>query len=359
MKRRKPMGSMAFLKKYFYLLGILLTLWLGVKYLLPVFAPFAAGTVIALLAEPVVRLVSGRLKLSRSLGSGIGVAITLLFLAGLISALGAVAVRQLGQLSGKLPDLGETASRGILYAQDLLVDLAQQAPESIRPMLTNSVLRLFDDGSAVVEGVAKRVSTALTKVITWVPDGAMGIGTALLSAFFISARLPQFKKAIRERLPESWKEKYIPNMKKAGKAVTGWLKAQLRLSGITYLIVALGFVILRIPNSFLWALVVAVVDAVPILGTGTVLVPWGIIYLFQGRVIPGVGMLLLCGVAILTRTVLEPRLVGKQLGLDPLVTLLALYLGYRFWGILGLILAPILATVIKNLIIPQKEQTSQ
>ena len=271
-----------FSRRHLYWLGAFVLLWLGVKYLLPVLAPFVAGTVIALLAEPVVGLVSGNNKLPRGLGAGIGVTATLLLLAGLFSALGAVAVRQLGHLSGKLPALGTAAGEGILRLQDFLVGLAQKAPEGIRPMLTSSVLGLFDDGSAVIREVTGRVPAALTRVITWVPKGAMGIGTALLSAFLISARLPRLKQAVREKLPQSWQETYLPNLKKAGRAVTGWLKAQLRLSAITYGIVSLGFLLLRIPNGFLWALVVALVDAVPILGTGTVLVPWGIVCLLQG-----------------------------------------------------------------------------
>ena len=343
----------AFPRKHLYLLIGFLGLWLGLKYLFPVVAPFAIGTVIALLAEPLVRFSAEKLKLPRGVGTGIGVTVTLVFLTGILSVVGAVVVRQIGHLSGKMPDFGEAANEGILYLQDFLVGITQQAPESIQPMLTGSVLRLFDDGSAVIDEVTKRIPSALTKILSWVPKGAMSIGTALLSAFLISARLPLLKKTLREKIPQSWQEHYLPNVKKAGKAVSGWLKAQLRLSSITYMIVAVGFLFLRISNGFLWALVVAVVDAVPILGTGTVLIPWGIVCLLQKEYIQGVGLLALYGAAVLTRTILEPRLVGRQLGLDPLFTLFALYIGYRFWGILGLIFAPILATVAKNIAMPQ------
>lgn len=347
--------SISFPRKHLYLLGAFLALWLGLKYLFPVVTPFVVGTAIALLAEPFVRFVTGRLKLPRGVATGIGVTVTLVFLGGIFSVAGAITVQQLGHLSGKIPDLGEAASQGILRLQDFLVGITQQAPEGIRPVLTGSVLRLFDGGNTVVDAVTKRLPAALTKVISWVPKGAMGIGTALLSAFLISARLPRLKKTIREKVPQSWFARYLPNVKKAGKAVTGWLKAQLRLSAITYMIVAVGFLLLRIPNALLWALVVAVVDAVPILGTGTVLIPWGIVCLLQREYIQGIGLFALYGTAMLTRTVLEPRLVGRQLGLDPLFTLFALYIGYRFWGILGLILAPILATVAKNIAMPQPQ----
>lgn len=345
--------EISFHRRHLYILGAFLALWLGAKYLFPVVAPFAAGTVIALLAEPLVRLLTK--KLPRGLGAGIGVTVTLAFLAGLLSIVGAAAVRQVGILSQKIPDLGRAAGEGIVHLQDFLVNLTQKAPEGMRATLTGSVLRLFDSGSAVVDEMTRRIPNALTKVIGWVPKGAMSIGTALISSFLISARLPKLKTLLREKLPQSWTQSYLPNIKKAGKAVSGWLKAQLRLSAVTYLIVAVGFLLLRIPNALLWGLLIAVVDAVPILGTGTVLVPWGIVCLVQGNVIQGVGLFALCGAAIFTRSILEPRLVGRQLGLDPLVTLIALYIGFRFWGILGLILAPILVTVAKNIVFPQEE----
>ncbi len=345
--------EISFHRRHLYILGAFFVLWLGIKYLFPVVAPFAAGTVIALLAEPLVRLLTK--KLPRGLGAGIGVTVTLAFLAGLLSIVGAAAVRQVGILSQKIPDLGRAAGEGIVHLQDFLVNLTQKAPEGMRATLTGSVLRLFDSGSAVVDEMTRRIPNALTKVIGWVPKGAMSIGTALISSFLISARLPKLKTLLREKLPQSWTQSYLPNIKKAGKAVSGWLKAQLRLSAVTYLIVAVGFLLLRIPNALLWGLLIAVVDAVPILGTGTVLVPWGIVCLVQGNVIQGVGLFALCGAAIFTRSILEPRLVGRQLGLDPLVTLIALYIGFRFWGILGLILAPILVTVAKNIVAPPQK----
>ena len=98
------------------------------------------------------------------------------------------------------------------------------------------------------------------------------------------------------------------------------------------------------------ALLVALVDAVPVLGTGTVLVPWGAVLMLQGQTLKGLGLLGIWVAAVLTRTVLEPRLVGKHLGLDPLLTLLFLYVGYRFWGILGMIFAPMLAAAGKSIL---------
>ena len=94
----------------------------------------------------------------------------------------------------------------------------------------------------------------------------------------------------------------------------------------------------------------ALVDAFPILGTGTVLVPWSLFSFLQGDYVLAFGLLILYGTTALTRSVLEPRLLGRQLGLDPLITLMALYAGYRLWGIGGMLLAPILAVAATQLL---------
>ena len=91
-------------------------------------------------------------------------------------------------------------------------------------------------------------------------------------------------------------------------------------------------------------------DALPIFGTGTVLIPWAIVNFLQGNTHQGGGLMAIYGIASFTRSILEPRLVGKSLGLDPLVSLIAVYVGFQVWGIPGLILAPVTAALIKSLL---------
>ena len=110
-----------------------------------------------------------------------------------------------------------------------------------------------------------------------------------------------------------------------------------------------GLLLLQIPYGPLWAFLVALLDAFPILGTGAVLVPWSLISFLQGNNLQAFGLLGVYAVVTITRTVLEPRLVGAQLGLDPLVTLICFYAGFRLWGILGMILAPMLAVTAVQL----------
>lgn len=332
-------------KKLLSVAAAVAIVWLGIKFLLPVALPFLLGALVALAAEPLVSLGVRRLKLPRGVAAGVGVSVTLVLLAGVLSLVLAVAVKELGSLASAVPDL----SQGVTVLRDWCVSLADNAPKNVRTLAQRTVLEFFDDGTALVEQVTSRVPAVLTSVVSGVGSSVLGVGTGILAAFLISARLPTLRQGFTRLLPESWKQTYLPALHRVRKSLGLWLKAQGKLCLVTWGIVTVGFLLLRVPYAPAWAAVVAVVDAIPILGTGTVLVPWALICLLQGDSIRAIGLLCTYGAAAITRTALEPRLVGRQLGLDPLATLLALYVGYRFWGIGGMLLTPILASAAKSL----------
>lgn len=336
------------LKKILTAAAVFGAVWLGVKYVLPVALPFLLGAGLAFAAEPLV----GRLakRFPRGLAAGVGVSATMVAMGALAAIVGALAVRELGNAARALPDIQNTADQGIEVVQNWLVELSHYAPEGIRPALQRTVLDFFDDGTMLLQQVTQRLPGAVGTTLGWLGDGVLALGTGILAAFLISSRLPKLKAAVKARMPACWHEKYLPALRKVRHALGGWLKAQSKLCLVTWGIVTLGFLLLGIPHGVAWAAVVALVDAVPILGTGTILVPWALVYLLQGESLRAIGILLTYGAAMMTRTVLEPRLVGRQLGLDPLTTLGALYLGYRLWGFLGLLLTPILASAIKSLV---------
>ena len=328
-----------------FLAGGFLGVWLFLRYLFPVFLPFFLGFLLAWAAEPVVQFAT-RLKLPRWAASGMGVSLTLALLVALVGILGATVVKELGILAGRLPDLQDTATEAANRLRYALEKAASRAPQGVRPLLDRSVSQLFSSGSDFLEQTTVRLPGAISAFLGRIPDGALGIGTGILSGFMFSARLPQIKQGVTEKLPQGWKTKLFPAIKRSKNALVGWLKAQLKLSAITYCVVTVGLLLLKVPYGPVWAVAVAVVDAVPLLGTGTVLLPWALVCLIQRQHLRSIGLICIYGVCFLTRTVLEPRLVGRHLGLDPLVTLTFLYLGYRFWGIFGMLLAPMLVAAI-------------
>lgn len=330
-------------------IGILLALWLGVRYLLPVLLPFLLGGLLALAAEPAVRFAQGKLRLRRPLAAGLGVSLTLALTVSLVWLFGALAVRELGNLASNLPDVKATVDQGVTMLRGWTLALTDRLPEGARSFAAGAAREMFDTTPLLGGNLTGRLRSVVSSVLGWLPGGALGLGTAVLAAFMVSVRLPVLKAWVHDHLPARWHETYLPALRRVGKSLGAWVKAQLKLSAVTYGIVTVGFLLTGVSYAPFWALPVAIVDAIPVLGTGTVLLPWALVELLKGQRLRALGLALTYAAALLSRTVLEPKLVGKHLGIDPLLTLIALYAGYRLWGIGGMVLAPVLTTAVKSL----------
>ena len=329
--------------------GLILGIYLLIQYLLPFILPFLLGAALALAADPMVRFFSGRLHFPRGLAAILGVFMTFAILAMVLVVLCALLLRQLQALSGILPNMEQTFRSGMNVLSRWLLDLANQAPEALQEPLTHNVENFFSNGSALLERATGYLLHLASGILSQLPNGAFAFGTGLISSFMISAKLPKIRTALRAKFPAEKMHPYLNSLKSLKNALLGWLKAQVKLSGVTFGLLTAGLLLMRVPYGLLWAFLVALMDAFPILGTGAVLVPWSLVSFLQGNSLQAFGLLGLYAVVTLTRTILEPRLVGRQLGLDPLVTLVCFYAGFRLWGILGMILAPMLAVTAVQL----------
>lgn len=341
-------------KKSLSFLGIFLAVWLSARYLLPLFFPFLLGLGLALTAEPMVNFFCARMRIPRSVSAGIGVSMAFCCIALLVLLVCAFFVRELTFLAGILPNLEETAKSGISLLESWLLNLAGYAPDGIDSLLQQNVADFFSGGTALLDRAVRYMLSLAGNLLSHIPDSALTLGTAVISGFMISAKLPRIKAWFSRLLPREKLKPILDTLKRLKNAMGGWLLAQVKLSGVTFLILAAGFLMLRIPYALLWALGVSLVDAFPVLGTGTVLLPWAFICFLQGDTARAIGLLGTYAVVSLLRSMLEPKLVGRQLGLDPLVTLMALYAGYKIWGLGGMILAPML-TVTAMQLVPEKK----
>lgn len=337
------------IRKFLTLASILLGIFLSVRYLLPLIFPFLFGAVLALAAEPIVRFGCTRLHLPRSAASGIGVSMSFAFLAIAILMLAALLVRELRTLAGILPSLENSIRGGMESMSSWLLNLAERAPDTVSALLQRSINDFFSGSSALLDQATAYLLHLASGILSQVPGRALSFGTGIIASFMISAKLPKIKNFIRARVNTQKLQPLLHTLRRLKSALGGWLKAQLKLSGITFCVAAAGLLLLRIPHAPLWAALIAVVDAFPVLGTGAVLIPWSLVAFLQGDHFLAFGLLGLYAAAAVTRTVMEPRLVGRQLGIDPLVTLLALYVGFKLFGLLGMILAPMLAVTVTQL----------
>lgn len=328
------------------LVGFLL-IWVSIKYLLPILLPFLLGSLLAFAAEPMVKQLAK--KMPRPAAAAIGVSTTLILLICILVLLTAALVRELSLLANVLPDLGQAAQGGLHALEGFLLRLSDRMPTGIRPLLAQTVTDFFSNGSAIVQQVLQRLSPLASSILSWIPGSAIALGTGILSAFMVSARLPKIKEWLLKLRTNTRLEQYLPMLRQVRSALGGWLKAQCKLMALCFLIVGVGLMLLRIPYAPIWAFLIAFVDAIPVLGTGTVLIPWSLICLLQGQSVKALGLLGIYVVALLSRSILEPRLVGKQLGIDPLVTLIALYIGFQLWGIGGMLISPMVCVVLSEI----------
>ncbi len=319
-----------------------LGLYWGIKYALPIALPFLLGGAVALLSEPLVKKCT--VLMPRPAASAVGVSLSLLLLAGLVCLAGAVTLRELSRLGSALPQVQSKVAQGAQLLRQQAQQLADKLPQQVQPMVQNLLPGQEQLTGQATGKVIKTVTGALQKL----PAGAVGFWTALICAFMISARLPRLRGFAERKLREAGLFPALQRLKEAKKTLFKWLVAQGKLAGVNFLLVCVGFLLLKVPYAPVWAVLVALVDAMPILGTGTVLLPWAAIALLSGEHLRAIGLLLVYAAALITRTTLEPRLLGRHLGLDPLLTLLLLYVGFRLFGVLGMVAAPVVGATVKS-----------
>ena len=333
------MGST--LKRCLRFCAALLAVWLGLQLVLPLMYPFLLGALLALGAEGVADFLERRLRLPRFLAAGLAVGALVAGLGGLLLLLAALAVSQLGGLCEALPSIAATVRSGLALLENRLLSLGSGLP-GYRQAITG----LFSDGEELVTRVGRLVLGRAGAILTRLPGQTLSLGTALLSGFMICAKLPSIRTRLRSRRADPRLEalqKALGKLKNTGKL---YLCSQLKLMGVTFCLLFAGFSLLRVGYPLLIALLVTLVDALPVLGTGSILIPWALVCFLEGSGARALGLLGLYATAALTRSVLEPKLVGSHLGLDPLVTLMAMYCGLRLWGLGGMLLLPMLAAAV-------------
>lgn len=323
-------------------------LWVGTVFLLPVVLPFLIALAVARLAQPLVRFLERRAPLPHWLSSGaVILGMFALLGLGLFFLLKGV-FGELVRFTQALPALLESLAVPLSRLRAWLEELTARAPEFLAGSLQAGIDGLFQSGSVLAEKGYEALFSLVSGVVTGLPDFFLFLVTTILASFMLCAQYDALGAWARRQVPPAWREKVETIAKSLRTTLVAWLQAQLKLIGINFLVLTMGLMLLQVDYPFLFGGLIALIDALPVFGTGTVLLPWSVLRFLRGDTRRGVGLLLLYGATYLSRTVLEPRLVGKQMGLHPLLTLLALYAGYRVLGVLGMILFPIGALLIKQ-----------
>ena len=323
-------------------------LWLGITLVLPATLPFWIGLLIARIARRPAAFLADRCHLPRRLASGLSVFCLFCAMGAGVYWICRAACGELEHVSRELPSLLSSLSAPVGRLRRWLFRAAGQVPGFAGDMLQQSVDELFQDGSVVAEQGVSAVLSVATTTLTSLPGLFLFLITTVLSSFMLCSRYEAIAAFCAQKVPAAWQRRFQTTVSSLRSALSAWFKAQCRLIGLSFLLLSAGLLLLQTSFPLLAAGLIALIDALPVFGAGTVLLPWSLICFLQGDPRRGVGLLLLYGLVYTLRAVLEPRLVGKQAGVSPLLTLLAVYAGYRFLGVAGMILFPIAAVVLKE-----------
>lgn len=333
--------SPVFLKAIYVLAALALVL-LVIKVAFTYLLPFVIALLMASAMEPFVRLLVKR-KLPRS--AAVGIAMVVYF--GLLFAVGFFAVTRLVaevvDLSGNIPDYGRAFTTAFNALAAWSKKLYLQLPKEAVGPLQNSIQSLAGQLTQFMTSLAGSVIGILTSL----PEMLMFAMFAIIATFFASRDRHVFKAFLARQLSAATYAKFASLKNSLGRSLAGFLKAQLMLMALTFSECFIGLSLIGIPYALVISLFIAVVDILPVLGTGTVLVPWSAVCLIMGKTTTGVSLLALYLVIMVVRYIVEPKIVGTQLGLHPLVALMAMFAGLKALGVAGLILGPAIVVTVQ------------
>ena len=329
------------------LLGLCLVIFLGPR-LLHFFMPFVVGWILALLANPLVRFLERRVKLVRRHGSMLIIIAALAIVIGLFYGAGLLVYREMGSFLADAPEIYQSVIAEIENALQNGRKLAEYFPQNLQPPLLAFSDNLDGLFGKLVSRAAEPTVQIAGHVAKSIPNLLVNMVIMILSSYLFLADRESIMRWLKEHLP-AFVFRYIEYMKRDAKGlIGGYFLAQFRIMCVVALILAAGFLVLGVRYGVLLAFLTAILDFLPIFGTGTVLFPWAVVKLFAGEYAYATGLILLYILTQVVRQIIQPKIVGESMGLPPLMTLFLLYLGFKLRGLTGMILAVPVGLVFIN-----------
>ena len=329
------------------LLGLCLVIFLGPR-LLHFFMPFVVGWILALLANPLVRFLERRVKLVRRHGSMLIIIAALAIVIGLFYGAGLLVYREMGSFLADAPEIYQSVIAEIENALQNGCKLAEYFPQNLQPPLLAFSDNLDGLFGKLVSRAAEPTVQIAGHVAKSIPNLLVNMVIIILSSYLFLADRESIMRWLKEHLP-AFVFRYIEYMKRDAKGlIGGYFLAQFRIMCVVALILAAGFLVLGVRYGVLLAFLTAILDFLPIFGTGTVLFPWAVVKLFAGEYAYATGLILLYILTQVVRQIIQPKIVGESMGLPPLMTLFLLYLGFKLRGLTGMILAVPVGLVFIN-----------
>jgi sporulation integral membrane protein YtvI len=343
--------------RFFLVIGIVVLALLSFYYLSKVTYPFLIALVIAFLINPIVNIFEKKLRMPRGLAVFVALIIIFAFVAGLVTLLVAELVSGANYLARVVPEhldtligyIEEYITAQIIPLYNQLTSMFNQLEDGQQNTIISNIQNVGTTIGTNVGNFIQNLFGNIPVILSWFPNAATVLIFSFLATFFISKDWYRLSRISSTILPERAKTSGKTVFADLQKALFGFLKAQLTLISITTVIILIGLLVLRVDYAITIALITGIVDIIPYLGTGAVFVPWIIYEVIAGDISLAIGLGVLYLLVIVQRQIMEPKILSSSIGLDPLATLIALFVGFKLVGFLGLILGPVTLVIINTL----------
>jgi len=342
-------------RRYFIINVIYVTLIIAIvyfliRYALGILMPFMIGFVVALLLKPIINFVSGKLRIPRKVAAVFLVLLTYGAAGIFLSWIGVKVFDAIKDVITKLPELYQLNIGPVVYqifnhTEEVLAELDPTIAQTIGSIAAS----LSQSMESIILNISSTVIDFLSSAVSSVPGFIMAVVFAVISSLFLTIDYTRIMGYVAKLFPPP-KQRILAEVKTV---VIGigfkYIKAYATLMTITFMELAVGLSILRVEGSLGIAALIAFIDLLPVFGTGGVVIPWIIIELIKGNASFAAGLTTMYLIITIVRNLLEPKLVGKQIGLHPLAMLISIYVGAKVFGLIGFFVLPVIVVIIKHL----------
>lgn len=313
--------------------------------------PFIIAGIVAQLMEPLVEFMEKKFKMKRKLASLLSLFSVLIVFGSIISLVIYKIIIELVKLSYALPDYfkGFDLNNEVRYLTNLSKKFYLSIPPEAASLLE---ARLNETIKAVSTYASHLVTSSLTFVLDLVkffPTTFIFLIITILSIYFISSDREKIRNFILRQFPDHWAPKISGLKNDLFSALIGFLKAQLMLISVSMVVAFFGLTTIGVEYALTMAIIIGLAEIVPVVGTGSIFIPWIIYWAINGNIFLAVGLAVTFIAGVTIRQLIEPKILGTQIGIYPLIALISIYIGLELFGVLGMILGPITVILLKSL----------
>ncbi len=325
---------------------ILIIALLALKYVLPIMVPFIIAFVVTVLLQLPLDRMHLKNKSMRRLASIILCAVFYVIVFVLVLIVGARLATEAGDLVRAIPRLFSELVPFINRAFDELEVAVAAYDTELATVIDQMATSTLKTISQTVTDFSAKALIFVTGLATSIPGTIVNVVITVISTFFMAIDYDIVMGFLKKLIPASKREIFDTSAHYTKSMIGVYIRSYALLFTLTFVELTIGFTLLKIPYSILLALIISIFDLMPILGTGGILLPWALILLVIGNIKLAAGIAALYIIITFVRQTLEPKIVGAQIGLHPLATLIAMLLGLGLFGLVGLLAFPVTLSVL-------------